>query len=116
MARILSLAVLAVVVFGVSANAAEPKLSKMGLGGLKVMSDVEGSKVRGMGSIAVVGGVSFVNLGVTGGANGGFAAAAHGGTTQSTAGQANITVGGVGFSNGAFVVAGTVGGSIASAK
>jgi hypothetical protein len=99
----------------VLASAAEPsisksKLSSMGLGSMRSMSDAEGGAVRG--KFAMVWGSSSSNVLGQHGSNGYFA------TGHNVAVGASASVSGVGGSFGpfsAFVVGGTVGGSFAYA-
>jgi hypothetical protein len=120
MKRIVALvAALVVVAAAASANAAEPTksgLSKMGLPGLKVMSDSEGSKVRG--TFALIYGestsssasVSFTSASaatstngyVAGGANG--AAAVGGNTSTSSAATTGFFSTTASASGGSFVL------------
>lgn len=114
-----AMAVVAVLALVSTAGAAEPakkvsrnSLSAMGLSGMTSMSTEEGAKVRGSG-LAVAGGISYVNLGVTGGTNFHFGASA---TTNAAASGYNYTVGGVIVIPGGAVIAGTGGASGATAK
>jgi hypothetical protein len=113
--------VAAVLTLGVSvaASAADRAVSKaglnkMGLGSMSVLSDKEGTTVRGKGSFAIVGGGTSSNLpGQHAGSV--YAAGADHSHGSSVAAGASVSATGIATNHG-YVVAGAVTGSVAYAK
>jgi len=74
--------------FAADGHVSHQSLAKMGLSGMKAMTDAQGTAIRGL-SIAVVSGDSNVNLGHGNSADSQFFAAGSGYGTHSAAGYSN---------------------------
>jgi len=94
--------------FAAEGHVSNPSLAKMGLSGMKAMTDAQGMGIRGL-SIAVVTGDSNVNLGRGNSADSQFFAAASGRGTHYAAG-ASLSGGGT---QRGFVIVGTAAVAIA---
>jgi len=94
--------------FAADGQVSHQSLAKMGLSGMKAMTDAQGMSVRGL-SIAVVTGESNVNLGRGNSADSQFFAAGYGRGTHYAAG-ASLSGGGTGRG---FVIVGTAAVAIA---